>query len=75
MVLAAVPEHLRDRAVAWCLSLSLSLEMLEDPGFVPQDGACDPERDAGDFEGEEGAGGAFCCFYYAGLEGVLRTCI
>ena len=59
--------------MAWCLSLSLTV--LEDASFVPQDGACDPERDAGDFECEEGAGVAFCCFYYAGLEGVLGICI
>ena len=78
VVLAAVPEHLRDRAVAWSFSLSLGLEVrevLEDPGFVAQDGACDPERDPGDFEGEEGAGGALCCFYYVGLEGFLGICI
>ena len=58
VVLAAVPEHLRDRAVAW--SFSLSLEVLEDTRFVAQDGACDPERDAGDLECEEGARGTFC---------------
>ena len=73
MVLAAIPEHLRHGAVAW--SFSLSLEVLEDSRFVPQDGACDPERDAGDLERDEGARGAFCCFYYAGLEGFLGICI